>query len=160
MRRLSGLVALVIMVLVAAPLRADEESVPLDKLPAKVSAAVKAKFPKAELKSAQKELEDGKTLFEVAIKNEGHNVEITVKDDGTIVEIEKEITAKDLPKAVSDALDAKYPKADIKKVEEITVGTTINYELLFVAADKKRLEVKFDKDGKVVEVEEKGDKDD
>jgi hypothetical protein len=96
----------------------------------------------------------------VAIKNEGHNMEITVKDDGTIVEIEKEITAKDLPKAVADALDAKYPKADIKKVEEIIVGTTISYELLLVAANKKRLEVKFDKDGKVVEVEEKGDKDD
>jgi hypothetical protein len=159
MRRLSSLVALVIVVLIAAPAPAGEESVPLDKLPAKVTAAVKAKFPKAELVSAQKELEDGKTLFEVAIKNEGHNVEVTVKDDGTIVEIEKEITTKDLPKAVADALDAKYPKADIKKVEEITVGTTINYELLLVTADKKRLEVKFDKDGKVVAVESKGDKD-
>jgi hypothetical protein len=160
MRRLSSLVACVVVALIAVPLRADEENVPLDKLPAKVAEAVKARFPKAELVSAQKEVEDGKTLFEVAILNEGHNMEITAKEDGTIVEVEKQIAAKDLPKAVADALDAKYPKADIKKVEEITVGTTVSYELLLVAADKKRLEVKFDKDGKVIELEEKGDKDD
>ncbi len=160
MCRLSSSIALVVVALIVAPAMGDEENVPLDKLPAKVTAAVKAKYPKAELVSAQKEVDDGTTLFEVAIKNEGHNMEITCKQDGTIVEVEKEITAKDLPKAVSEALDAKYPKADIKKVEEITVGTTVNYELLLVTAGKKKLEIKFDKDGKVVEMEEKGDKDD
>jgi hypothetical protein len=157
MRRFAALLVAATLVCWGNFARADEDDVPLDKLPAKVTAAVKAKFPKAELVAAQKEVEDGKTLYEVGIKNEGQKIEVTALEDGTIVEVEKEITFKDLPKAVSDVMDTKYPKAEIKKVEEITEGTKVAYELLFVTADKKKLEIKFDKDGKVLESEDKSD---
>ena len=40
---------------------ADEEKIPLDKLPKAVVEAVKKRFPKAEMKEASKEIEDGKT---------------------------------------------------------------------------------------------------
>jgi hypothetical protein len=48
--------------------QADEEKIDLDKLPAKVTAAVKEKFKGAELISASKEKEDNKVLFEVRLK--------------------------------------------------------------------------------------------
>ncbi len=137
-----------------------EEKVPLDKLPKAVTDAVKAKFEGAELVSASKEKEDGKELYEVAIKHKGHNIDVTLTPEGKVVSVEKTIDAKDLPKSVSEALDAKYAKATIKKVEEVTENEKTNYEVLLVTAEKKTLEVVFDPTGKVVKEEKKDKKDD
>jgi hypothetical protein len=142
------------LILVTAA-RADEEKVPLDKLPKAVTDAVKAKYPGAKLTGAEKEKEKDQTVYEVALEHKGQKLEVTLKPDGTIVSVEKEIAAKDLPKAVTAALDSKYPKATIKKVEEITTGEKVTYEVLLVTAAKKRLEVVFDTTGKVIEEESK-----
>ncbi|HMC64810.1 MAG TPA: PepSY-like domain-containing protein, partial [Gemmataceae bacterium] len=79
------------MLVCAAMVQGDEEKVPLDKLPKAVVDAVKAKFPKAKLVSAEKEEEDGATVYEVAIKNEEQSIEVTLTADGKIIEIEKQI---------------------------------------------------------------------
>lgn len=140
---------------------ADEEKVDLAKLPAKVSAAVKDKFQGAELVSASKESEDGKLLYEVQIKHQGKVVEVTLTEDGTIHEVETTIDPKDLPAAVTAALNKDYPTATIRKAETIEKGGKTDYEVLIVTTDKKTVEIKYDKDGKVVEKEDKtGKKDD
>jgi hypothetical protein len=157
---ITGLLAgVALLALTAACARADEEEkVPLDKLPKAVVDAVKAKFPKAKLVGAEKEKEDGKEVYEVAIKDGDSNIEVTVTPEGKITTVEKEITLKDVPKAVSDAFEAKYPKATVKKVEEISKDDKITeYEFLIVTADTKKLEVSFDPKGKFLE-EEKKDK--
>jgi hypothetical protein len=138
-----------------AGVRADEEKVPLEKLPKAVTDAVKAKFEGAEMVSASKEKEDGKELYEVAIKHKGHKIDVTVTPEGKIASIEKEIEAKDFPKEVTAALEAKYPKATIKKAEEVTEGDKVVYEALIVTADKKTIEVVLDPKGKIVKEETK-----
>ena len=140
--------------------RADEEKVPLDKLPKAVADAVKKRFPDAELVSAEKEKEDDKTVFEVAIKNKDQKIEVTVTEDGKVIEIEKEIDAKNLPKAVAETLEKKYPKATYKVVEEVIKvkdgkDEPAYYEVLLVTADKKKLEVSINAEGKVTEEEDK-----
>jgi uncharacterized membrane protein YkoI len=150
----------VALVVVAGPAWADdEEKVPLDKLPKAVVDAVKEKFPRAELVSAEKEKEDGKTVYEVALKDGKHKREVTLTPEGKIVSVETEIEAGDLPKAVAEALEARYPKAEIKKAEEISKDDKITkYEMLIVTADKKKLEVSFDPTGKFLEEEKKNGK--
>jgi hypothetical protein len=162
MRQLvSGLAAVMLLLAACAVARADEEAVPLDKLPKAVSTAVKKKFPKAELVSASKEDMDGKPVYEVAIKAEDTTIDVTVTPEGKIVMIEKTIDAKDLPKAVAKAVESKYPKATYKKVEEVTKGDEIEkYEFLLVTKDKKTLEVSFDPKGKFLEEETKGEEKD
>ena len=80
-----GTVGLALLALVAwAPARADEgkeEKIALDKLPKEVVDAVKKKFEGCELVSAEKEKEDGKEVYEVAIKHKGHNIEVTLTPD-------------------------------------------------------------------------------
>jgi uncharacterized membrane protein YkoI len=132
-----------------------EEKVPLDKLPRAVTDAVKAKFDGAELVSASKEKDNGKLVYEVAIKHKGSNIDVSLTPKGKIVSIEKEIAAKDLPKAVSEALDAKYPKATIKKLEEVTENDKVVYEALLVTAEQKTIEAVFDPSGKLVKEEKK-----
>jgi len=138
----------------------DEEKVPLDKLPKAVTEAVKKRFPDAELVSAEKEKADDKTVYEVAIKNKDQKIEVTATEDGKIIEIEKEIEAKSLPKAVNETLEKKYPKATYKKIEEITKvkdgkDEPVYYEVLLETADKKKLEVSISAEGKVTEEEDK-----
>lgn len=144
------------VVLMAGILRADEEKIELDKLPRAVVEAVKDKFPKGKLVSAEKEKEDGKTVYEVNLKDGDQTVEVTVTPEGKIVSIEKVIAAKDAPKEVTEALESKYPKAKIKKVEEVTEGDKpAVYEFLIVTAEKETIEVVLDAKGKVVKEEKK-----
>jgi hypothetical protein len=143
-------------------LRADEEKVALDKVPKAVLEAVKARFPDAKMLSAEIEKEDGKTVYEIAIKDKDQKIEVTVTPDGKIVSMEKQIAAKDLPKAVTEALEAKYPKATYKMIEEVIEvkdgkEKLEGYEVLLVTAEKKKLEVVVAPDGKITK-EEKKDK--
>src|SRR5206468_3830327 len=104
-----------------------DDKVALDKLPKAVLSAVKARFPKANVLGATF---DGKSTYEVNAKDKGHNLDISVTDAGKILVIEKEIAAKDLPKAVSDTLAGKYAGQKIERIEELTKGETISYEVL------------------------------
>jgi uncharacterized membrane protein YkoI len=138
--------------------RADEEKVPLDKVPKAVLDAVKAKFEGAKLLGAAKEKEDGKTIYEITLEHKGFKIDASFTEEGKVVSIEKTIPAKDLPKAVSEALEAKYPKSTIKLAEEVTEDEKVKFEVVIVTAENKKLEVVLDREGKVLK-EEKKDKD-
>jgi hypothetical protein len=148
-----------------AVVRAGEEKVALDKLPKPVVEAVKKRFPKAEMLSAVKETTDGKTAYEVTVKDDGRKIDVSVTAEGTITTLEKEITAKELPKAVTKALEAKYPKATYKRIEEVVKveggkETLEFYEVLLETADKMDVEVQIGADGKIKGGDKKkGDKD-
>jgi Putative beta-lactamase-inhibitor-like, PepSY-like len=156
MRVLRVLVPVAAYGLLALPAdgRADEEKIPLERVPAAVMKAVKDKFPGATIREAEKEEEDGQTLYELELIYEGHKYEVTVKADGTITEIEKQIKPADLPKAVSRALKAKYPRAKIVKAAEVTKGAKKTFEVIVETADEKTLEVVLDHSGNILEEEE------
>ena len=153
-----------LFVLTVPSVRADEEKVPLDKLPKAVLEAAKKRFPKAEVKEASKETnDDKKTVYEVTLKEDGKNIDVTLTPEGKITLIEKEIDRKDLPKAVADTFDKKYPKATYKIVEEVIKvvdgkETLEYYEALLVTADKKTFEVEVLPDGKFKGETEKKEK--
>ena len=145
----------------AAIAHGAEESVPLDKIPKAVMDAVKARFKDAKATAASTETENGKQLYEVTIKPKGQNIDVTLTPEGDIVLIEKEIAASALPTAVAKTLEAKYPKATYKIVEEIIKvekkeEKLAYYEVLLVTADKKNLEVEVSAEGKIIKVEDKG----
>src|SRR5690348_5135433 len=121
MRRV-GLGLVVAAVLSAAGLvavvRADEQEVPLDKLPAAATDAVKKRFPGAELTAAVKDTKKGETIYTITLKHKGSQYDATVAGTGQLKQIEKEIPIKDLPAAVTDAVEAKFPKASIRRAEE------------------------------------------
>ena len=137
------------------PSRADnEEKVPLDKLPKAVSEAVQKRFPKLELKEASKEKDGNKVLFEVSLKKDGKNIDVTVTEAGTITLIEQEIEFKDMPQAVKKTFEEKYPNAKYEIVETVTKvadgkESLEYYEAKLVAADKKKWEVEVLPDGKL-----------
>jgi putative PepSY-like beta-lactamase-inhibitor len=146
--------------LAAACACGDEQKISLDDVPTAVKDAVKKKFPDAKLEKAEKEVENGQTTFEILVKDNDKKITVSLKDDGTIVEIEKEIDAKDLPEAVGSAVKAKYPSGIVKKAEEVTKDEKITYEVILAQEGKKLREIALDKSGKITEDEETDGEDD
>ena len=136
---------------IVLPVQADEQQVTLEKLPTAVKAAFVKHFPDAKFKKASSEKEDGKLVYEVAFTNMDANFEATFDAKGTLLEVEKEIAAKDLPKAVIDGLAVKYAKSTVHKVVEISKdgGKPSGYEVIVETPDKEKIEVKLDRAGRI-----------
>jgi hypothetical protein len=109
------------LVLLATTARAEdkEEKIPLDKVPKAVMDAIKTRFPGADVTSVEKETEDGQVVYDVELKHKDRKYEMDIKEDGTILEIEKEMASADVPEAITKAVLAKYPKAKIEEVMEV-----------------------------------------
>ena len=125
------------------------------QLPPAVAKAADARLPGAELTSAEKETEDGKVVFDLELKQHDLKYEMDVKEDGTILEIEKQI--KDVPGVVTAAVKTKYPHAELKEVMEVNkvTGTSekpTQYEVTIVSAGKEK-EVVVALDGSSVKEE-------
>jgi uncharacterized membrane protein YkoI len=181
MRRTTLAVAALIVVSVHSVLVA-EESVPLDKIPQAIKDAIAKQFPDAEVTDAEKEVEDGKTLYEVDIvwmtkpKKEGRKprkleMEVTLAEDGQIEEVERSIPPKRLPAPISDALNAKYPGHVVQEAEAISKlkqgkVKLDSYEVSLQTKEKSLVEVSVAKDGTILseetddEKEEKEEKED
>jgi uncharacterized membrane protein YkoI len=122
-----------------------EEDVKFDELPKAVKDALRAKFPKAEVGSAEKGKEDGQTIFEITVKDKGHSIDVTTTTDGKILSYEKTLPPADQPKMILRTLKSKYPNSTIKLAEEVWEhDKLVGYEFTIATADKKTVEVTFD----------------
>jgi uncharacterized membrane protein YkoI len=127
-------------------------------VPKKIMDTVKARLPGAEVTSAEKETENGAIVFDLEMKDGGRKYEMDIKEDGTLVEIEKQVLDKDVPAAVTQALNAKYPGSAVKEVMEVnsvkgTRETPEHYEVVIATGGKEK-EVVVSLDGKSVKEEE------
>jgi len=68
-----------------------QENVPINRLPNPVTAAIKNRFPKSELLSAEKDLENGKVKYEVKVRSDGKNYDVDVTPSGKILKVELDI---------------------------------------------------------------------
>jgi uncharacterized membrane protein YkoI len=130
-----------------------EEKIKPESLPKAVADAVKARFPEGKITDAAKEEDDGKVVYDVELKMNGRKYESDILANGTILEVEKEIDAKDLPAAVTKAIDAQYPKSTIKEVMEVNKvkgkeEKPDHYEVTLKTSDGKEVESLLTLDGK------------
>jgi len=162
--RKSGLsVALLMLTMIARAEEDKAKKISLDKAPKAVRDAINNRFPDAEVNSIEKENEGGKVVFDVELKHKGRKYEMDIEEDGTIVEIEKEVALKDVPKALIRNVKAKFPEARIKEVMEVNKvkgqeEKPDHYEVTIETADKKTREVNVSLAGKII-AKEGGDKD-
>jgi hypothetical protein len=129
-----------------------QEKVEADKLPQKVKDSLKARFPGYTVTQATKELENGQVVYDVEMTVGGKKTEMDCQEDGTVIDIQIEVDAKELPAAGVTAIKAKYPGSTIKEVGEILVvkdkkETRDHFEVMIETADKKAVEVTVKLDG-------------
>ncbi len=126
-----------------------EQKISRAQVPPPVLAAFAKSYPQAKVVGYSREVENGKTLYEIESKEGAMTRDATYLADGTLHLVEESMPASELPQPVTEALHKNYPKAQIKLAEKLTEGGKISYEL-HLKQDGKELEVKFDPDGKIV----------
>jgi hypothetical protein len=118
------------------------EKLSVKDVPDSVMHSVNARLPGASINSVEKEQEHGQLVYDLELTQNGRKYEMDVVDDGTVLQIEKEVAPNDVPAAVTKAVHAKYPNATIKEVMEVSAvkGKTEHadhYEVVVVDAGKK-----------------------
>jgi hypothetical protein len=147
------------VVFAAVNKKTDEEKKLTKKdLPAAVLAAFEKSYPKAVIKGVGSEKEDSATYFEVESMDGTVKRDLLYAVDGTVREVEESVTAKDLPEAARQMLYKDYPKEKIDKVEKVTRGSEVTFEVK-IGKGKEKMEIVFDAAGKTIKKENKGKED-
>jgi len=151
-----------LMVVCFGAAQADREEGKAVALPAAAAQAINRAFPGATIDEVEIEYEGGVKLYEVELEQGGAELEVTVSPDGIIVEVETEVEAEGLPRAVADAIARATAGATIVELEKEEVHAVfklvkletpeVTYGAEFVK-DGTRREIEVAADGTVIEEE-------
>src|SRR5215831_18181872 len=146
--RSATFVTVITSLLIASAFHAEEKKIKRSELPAAVEKTVAEQSKNATVKGFAKEVENGKTIYEVELTVNGHGKDIAMDAQGNIVEIEEEVDMATLPAAVKDGLAKAAGKGAISKVETLTKkGKLVAYEAV-VKNGTKSSEIQVGPDGK------------
>lgn len=129
-----------------------EGKISRENVPAAVMSAFKLAYPKAEIIGTSQETEDSTSYFEIESRDGKVTRDVLYKADGTVKEMEEQVTKAELPAAIKDAIANEYPKGKIKKSEKAMREGTITYELI-VKNRQDEMEVVLDETGKILKTE-------
>lgn len=136
--KLSRHVALSLLAIAPIALHAQEHKIPRTALPPAVEKTIQANTPGATIKGFATEMEAGRKVFEAETVLNGHTRDLQVATDGTLNEIEEEVSLDSLPAPVQKALAARAGTAKITKVESLTKkGRLVAYEAATLKGAKK-----------------------
>jgi uncharacterized membrane protein YkoI len=128
----------------SAAIAVAEQKVQVKDLPPAVQQAVQANLNGGTLKGLSKEIEKGKTQYEVESMLNGHARDFLLDASGGLIEVEEELAMDAVPAAVKAAAEA---RGKVLKIESVTRGTSITYEAQ-VEKNGKKSEVALDANGK------------
>ncbi len=126
-----------------------DTKVKMEDLPPAVQKAVKEQTKSAALVGLSKEVEKGKTMYEVETKVNGKSRDLLLDSTGAVVEVEEEVDLSSVPAAAKAAIEKKAAGGTIKKVETVTKGSSVSYEAAIKTKAGKNIEVGVNADGSV-----------
>ncbi|MFC1618815.1 PepSY-like domain-containing protein [Candidatus Neomarinimicrobiota bacterium] len=131
----------------------DEEIV---EIPDHILAAILGSYPDAIVDEAELDSLDGEAVYQIDIVSSGSEVELTFLPDGTLVQLEEEISSDALPAAVLTTLTSEYPDGTIEDAKRITRGDVVEYEVEVVSGTIE-YEILLDAAGNVLTVDQDED---
>jgi len=157
---LVGAAVMVLALLGAATLSADEgckkEKAKVE-LPEAAAKAIKDAFPGATIDEVEIGNEDGMKVFEVELKQGKAEIEVSVTPEGTIVEIETEVTLKDVPAAAAAVISKAAEGAQIKEIAKEEVRAEVKKNGNGVATLVPLKEPKIAFEAELVKGDQKGE---
>ena len=135
------------VVILASALIAAETKVKVADLPPAVQNAVKEQTKNATLVGVSKEVEKGKTMYEVETKVNGKSRDLMLDAAGAVVSVEEEVDLDSIPAAAKAAIEKKVAGGTLKKVETVTEGSKVFYEAAIKTKAGKSTEVSVNADG-------------
>ena len=127
---------------------AAETSVKMKDLPAEVQKTVQEQTKGAQIKGISKEVEKGKTMYEVETTVNGKSRDLLIDASGGLVSVEEPVPIESIPAPARAALEKLATGGKIKSVETVTKGQTVIYEAV-IAKGLKKSEVMVAADGSV-----------
>lgn len=127
---------------------AGEAAVKMKDLPPAVQKTVQAQTKGAQIKGLSREVEKGRTMYEVETMLNGKSRDLLIDATGALVSVEEPVAIESIPAAAKAALDRLAAGGKIKSVESVTKGQTVTYEAV-IAKGLKKSEVVVAADGSV-----------
>lgn len=156
--KIAGLLCLLLLSVVSAqekekkekPEKNGEKRVSLKSLPTAVQQTAHEHSQGAVIRGVSKEVEDGKTFYEVALKVNGRTKDITIAPDGTLVTAEEEVTLASLPTEARATIEKNLGKGRLLLVESVTEEGQLAFYEAHVQTGRKKSEIKVTTDGQLV----------
>jgi hypothetical protein len=133
----------------AANALAEEQEISCNAVPAAVRAAFAKAYPSATIKECAKEVEKGKTAYEISSTEGGTRRDVLFYADGRLIVVEEAIPIESTPDPVQQAVRKMYPGGEITLAEKITRDGAVLYEFR-VKHRGKHVETVFDPSGNEV----------
>lgn len=111
------------------PSWAQEKKLQKSDLPPAVLKTADQESKGATVRGYSTEVENGQREYEVEMMVEGHSRDVTIAQDGAILEVEEQVQMRDLSPEVQKALRARAKTGTITKIESLTKhGRLVAYE--------------------------------
>jgi uncharacterized membrane protein YkoI len=132
----------------------QEKKIRRSDLPPAVEKAVAEQSKGATIRGFSQEKGNGQTYYEAELMVNGHTKDVLVDANGSVVEVEEQVSTESLPPAVRRGLQDKAGKGKLVKVETLTKkDKMVAYEAK-VLTNGKASEVQVGPDGKALDHEE------
>lgn len=134
--KLSLLSAICLLLLGTAS--AQEHRVKMKDLPPAVQKTVQEQTKDAKILGISKEVEQGKTQYEIETTVNGRTRDLLIDPTGAVLEVEEEITLDSLAAEVRAEVEKNIGKGKLLRLESVTKGGTLTgYEASISKAGKK-----------------------
>jgi len=107
-------------------------------------------YPNAEIEEAKVEKE-GLKVYEVELEQNGREVEVMLAPDGTLMEVETEMTVQELPELVAKAIENAAEGAIVNEVSKETTYAVV--KLVELAQPQTSYEAELSREGAECEIE-------
>ena len=127
-----------------------------DKIPANVMTTLTTRFPQARIDKWAREKEDGKEVYDIEFRQGDRKFEADIFADGAIHNWEQQISQADLPQAVVQTVNKRFPKGTLKEIMAVTDVTNgaerlEGYEIVVRRSMRKDVEMTIAPDGRILE---------
>jgi hypothetical protein len=151
-----GIVAVIGVMSVGCANQRENKRLEPSVVPSQVRASMEKRFPGAQVTRVEREKEHGDIVYDYELRQDGRKYEMDIKEDGTVLEVEKQLFGKDVPDVVARAVQEKYPKANVREVMEVDKvsggrETPDHYEVTLSGTGAKGKEVIVSMDGRITE---------
>ena len=116
---------------------AQETKIKFKDLPPAVQETARAQSQGAMVKAYVKEIEKGKTEYEVQLIVDGKKRAVSIDPNGKILETEQEVAFESVPQKAQDAIKQEAGGAKVERVEEVKSDQATVYEALVHQNGKK-----------------------
>ncbi len=139
---------LAMLIVLLVPAIAADSKLKIEELPPSVQATVRDQLKTATLVGISKEVDKGKTVFEVETKTSGKARDLMLDSAGKILSVEEEVDINAIPSAARQTIQKKAAGGAVKTVEILTSGSVVAYEAS-INVKGKTSEITVNADGSV-----------